>query len=162
MKTPKPLKKFIMIISRTNMVQTQNKSVLEDVEVISLPEFLNQVFKFLEGDMVFKHQVKKEYQIPGQVPPLRFIYNHVAQLIIEWIRRCLPAMDQIDAPSIVINIVTEQNQVIAKLTVNVPFKDKGLRLPFSFYIDRLTLKDIIVEHLTTDTENSLIITFPRK
>ena len=32
----------------SNMVQTHNKSVIEDTEVINLLEFLKQVFKFLE------------------------------------------------------------------------------------------------------------------
>jgi hypothetical protein len=158
----------------SNMVQTQNKSVLEDVEVINLQEFLRQVLKFLEGDMVFKHQVKKNIDIPEGIPPLRFVYNHVSQLLIEWIRRCLPALEHHEVPKLDISVTREDKKTTLKLTLNVvleenePLRDmpgglipfvKGLRLPFSFYIDRINALGQSAELTKHDHETTLTVTF---
>ena len=160
----------------SNMVQAQNKSAIEEIEVINLNEFLKQVFKFMEGDMVFKHQVKKEYYMPEHIPPLRFIYNHVAQLIIEWIRRCLPALEKHEAPRLDIHIESAQDQVTLKLSLNVPLvesdplqtpaKDliplaRGFRLPLAFYIDRIHSGNVSVDLTADANATTLHIAFPR-
>jgi signal transduction histidine kinase len=160
----------------SNMVQAQNKSAVEEIEVINLGEFLRQVFKFLEGDMVFKHQVKKEYHAPEQVPPLRFIYNHVAQLIIEWIRRCLPALEMQESPHLDIHIDSTANKVELSLILNVPLVEadpletpseglvplaRGLRLPLAFYIDRIQVGNVSADVTTAVSETTLRIIFPR-
>jgi signal transduction histidine kinase len=160
----------------SNMVQAQNKSAIEEVEVINLGEFLRQVFKFMEGDMVFKHQVKKEYHVPEHVPPLRFTYNHAAQLIIEWIRRCLPVLEKQEAPRLDIFIESAQDQITLTLVINAPLEEadplpgppenliplaRGLRLPLAFYIDRIQSGNVTVDIAKGTTETSLRITFPR-
>jgi signal transduction histidine kinase len=160
----------------SNMVQAQNKSAIEEIEVINLSEFLRQVFKFMEGDMVFKHQVKKEYHVPEHVPPLRFIYNHVMQLIIEWIRRCLPSLERHEAPRLGISIEVAQDQVTLILVINVPLLEadplpdlsedliplaRGLRLPLSFYLDRAQSGNVIADLTKGASDTTLRIIFPR-
>jgi hypothetical protein len=158
----------------SNMVQVHNKTVIEEAEVVSLSEFLKQVFKFLEGNMIFKHQVKKEFVIPTDLHPVRFVYNHVAQLLIEWVRRCLPALDQEKSPQL--NVTVEQNDknTILMLKLNVPFEEsppladfptelipflQGIRLPFSYYTKRLQHAGHQVELKTDNHETTLQITF---
>jgi signal transduction histidine kinase len=159
-----------------NMVQTHNKSVIEDVEVVNLPEYLRQVFKFLEGSMVFKHQVKKHYDLPEKVPPLRIIYNHVAQLLVEWIRRCLPAMEAQKDAELYVKIDADDDTIALTLTLSVPFEEaeqigdvseelipfeRGLRLPLSLYITRVEQSGQKVQVTDNDGKATLKITFQR-
>ena len=160
----------------SNMVQVHNKTVIEETEVISLGDFIKQVFKFLEGSMVFKHQVKKEYNIPTDLHPVRFVFNHLAQLLIEWIRRCLPALDQKKSPQLNVTITQQKAQTVLVLTLNVPFEESppladfptelipfisGIRLPFSYYIERLEHKGHRIELNTSVNETTLQITIQR-
>ena len=159
-----------------NMVQTHNKSVIEDQEVVNLPEFLRQVFKFLESNMVFKHQVKKHFDVPERVPPLRIIYNHVAQLLIEWIRRCLPAMEAQKNSHIYVKINTADNIIALTLSLSVPFEEanslqdfpgelipfeRGLRLPLSLYVKRVEKSGHQVQVTDNDGKATLKVTFQR-
>jgi nitrogen-specific signal transduction histidine kinase len=158
----------------SNMVQTQNKSVMEEIEVTSIHEFLKHVFKFLEGNMVFKHQVKKIDNLPEILPPVRMVYNHTAQLIFEWIRRCLPALDKHASPKLVSSAQVEGGQVVLTLTLNVPFDESppldnfpqeliplagGIRLPLSYYTHRLEQDGHTVDVITEDSGTTLEITF---
>jgi len=160
----------------SNMVQAQNKSAVEEVEVINLHEFLRQVFKFLDGDMVFKHQVKKEFHVPNSVPPLRFVYNQVSQLIIEWIRRCLPALEKQESSRLDVLMEPQDQQVALTLTLNVPLMEsdpmtdapgnlvpflRGVRLPLRFYLDRVNSGKVKVDITSGDAQTTLHCVFPR-
>jgi len=160
----------------SNMVQAQNKSAVEEIEVINLQEFLRQVLKFLDGDMVFKHQVKKVFRVPDSVPPLRFIYNHASQLIIEWIRRCLPALEKQESPRLDVLIEPQSQQVDLRLTLNVrlvesdPMTDlpgnlvpflRGIRLPLKFYLDRVNSGKVQVDASSGEDRTTLHFVFPR-
>ena len=159
-----------------NMVQTHNKGVIEEQEVVNLPEFLRQVFKFLEGNMVFKHQVKKHYDVPESVPPLRIVYNQVAQLVIEWVRRCLPAMEAQKASHLYVKIDTTDEFAAMTLSISVPYEEadplndfpqelipfeRGLRLPLSLYIQRVEKAGHQVQVMDNDGNATLKITFQR-
>jgi len=160
----------------SNLVQIHNKTVIEEVEVISVNEFLKQVFKFVEGSMVFKHQVKKEYNIPADLHPVRFVFNHITQLLIEWIRRCTPALDRKKSPQLDVTVDQNDKHTILKLKLNVPFDESppltdfptelvpfglGIRLPFSYYIERLENEGHHIELKTGKRESSLQITILR-
>ncbi len=157
-----------------NMVQTHNKGVIEEQEVVNLPEFLRQVFKFLESNIVFKHQVKKYYDVPEKVPPLRIIYNHVAQLVIEWVRRCLPAMEAQKTSNLYVTIDATDEFTAMTISLSVPFEEtdplndfprelipfeRGLRLPLSLYIQRVEKMGHQVQVTNSDGKATLKITF---
>jgi hypothetical protein len=130
----------------------------------------------MEGSMVFKHQVKKEYNVPEDLHPVRFVFNHVAQLLIEWIRRCLPALDKEKSPELSVIITQEKARLTLKLTLNVPLEESaslnefptelipfeiGIRLPISYYIERLERQGHQVELKNESQKTVLQIVFPR-
>ena len=63
--------------------------------------------------------------------------------------------------TLTLNVPLKEAKPLKNVSGNlVPF-ERGLRLPFSFYLDRITRDGIKVEHHNSRTKNSLIFTFPK-
>ncbi len=68
--------------------QDQDKTAQE----LNLSELLLEELKFLEADLEFKHNVKKEFQLATDLPTVRGIYSDFSQSIMNIVRNALDAM----------------------------------------------------------------------
>jgi len=68
--------------------QDQDKSAQE----LDLNQLLREELKFLEADLNYKHNVKKEFQFAPDLPPVVGVYHDYSQAVMNIVRNALDAM----------------------------------------------------------------------
>ena len=83
-------KNLIQIVKNT-MKRSRDENRAEKID-LNINKLLTQELEFLQANMFFKHQVKKEFDFSEEIPTIKAIYSDLSQIFLNIIQNSIDAM----------------------------------------------------------------------
>ena len=104
-----------------NMMQKGIQEGEENPQMLNLSYLLKEELQFLESDMKFKHEIKKEYFLDDSIPCIKGIYSHFSQSFINIIRNVMECIEQSEAKELTITTRYDENNIYIEI------RDTGIK-----------------------------------
>jgi len=78
-----------------NMLYKSRQEQDQSVREIDLNQLLVEELTFLNADLVFKHDIEKEYQFDPELPKIKGVYSDFSQALLNIIKNALDAMHSV-------------------------------------------------------------------
>jgi signal transduction histidine kinase len=75
-----------------NVMQKSRQDQIEYHQPLNLSSILREELKFMEGDLFFKHNVEKHYDLQEDLPTIKGIYSDFSQTFLNLIQNAIDAM----------------------------------------------------------------------
>jgi len=75
-----------------NVMQKSRQDQIDYHQSLNLSTILREELQFMEGDLFFKHNVEKDYDLQEDLPPVRGIYSDFSQTFLNLIQNAIDAM----------------------------------------------------------------------
>lgn len=75
-----------------NVMQKSRQDQIEYHQPLNLSSIMEEELKFLEGDLFFKHNIEKEYNLQKDLPLIRGVYSDFSQTFLNLIQNSIDAM----------------------------------------------------------------------
>lgn len=102
-----------------NIMQKSINAEFFDVQHINVSTILKDELEFLNGNMDFKHNIEKSFDIDEKIPSLNGKYVHFSNSFVEIIENSLQAMKNTEKKKLSISLATKDN------AIEVAFHDTG-------------------------------------
>lgn len=83
-------KNLIQIVKNT-MKRSRDENRAEKID-LDINKLLSQELEFLQANMFFKHQIKKEFSFSEEIPTIKAIYSDFSQILLNIIQNGIDAM----------------------------------------------------------------------
>ncbi len=113
----------IMKIIKNLLYKMNQERKIEETD-IDLNELLDNELTFLNANMYYKHEVKKEFSFSPEIPHLRGVYSDFSQAILNIIFNALDAM--VDSPVKILSVKTDFNPETGRIVVTISDTGKGI------------------------------------
>lgn len=75
-----------------NVMQKTRQDQIDYHQSLNLSSILREELQFMEGDLFFKHNVEKHYDLQEDLPPIKGIYSDFSQTFLNLIQNAIDAM----------------------------------------------------------------------
>lgn len=104
-----------------NMMQKGIQEGEENPQMLNLSYLLKEELQFLESDMKFKHEIKKDYFLDDSIPYIKGIYSHFSQSFINIIRNVMECIEQSEVKELSITTRYAENNIYIEI------RDTGIK-----------------------------------
>ena len=104
-----------------NMMQKGIQEGEENPQMLNLIYLLKEELQFLESDMKFKHEIKKNYFLDDSLPYIKGVYSHFSQSFTNIIRNAMESIEQSEVKELSITSKYDKNDIYIEV------RDTGIK-----------------------------------
>jgi len=98
-----------------NMMQKRLQESEETPQMLNLSYLLKEELQFLESDLKFKHEIKKNYFLDESIPYINGIYFHFSQSFTNLIKNAMESIDQSEVKELTISSKHNENNIYIEI-----------------------------------------------
>ena len=125
-------KNLIQIVKNT-MKRSRDENRAEKID-LDINKLLSQELEFLQANMFFKHQIKKEFSFSEEIPTIKAIYSDFSQILLNIIQNGIDAMWETKEKVMKIKTSFIDNKILINISdsgCGIP--DKNLKKIFNIF-----------------------------
>jgi len=104
-----------------NMMHKGIQEGEENPQMLNLIYLLKEELQFLESDMKFKHEIKKNYFLDDSLPYIKGVYSHFSQSFTNIIRNAMESIEQSEVKELSITSKYDKNNIYIEV------RDTGIK-----------------------------------